>query len=113
MDFQSRYGLRLREYIEAASWNEIWELTAPLLADPHSYIVADAMGWMRPPSPIEEAAWILMDFYRASHRKKNAPKITPLERPWRTPREGIKGPSRTAAEKSAGRQRLKDRLGLA
>lgn len=53
-----------------------------------------------------------MDFYRASHRKKNAPKITPLERPWRTPREGIKGPSRTAAEKATGRRRLQERLGL-
>lgn len=91
----------------------MWELVAPLLVDPYSHIVADAMGWTRPPSPIEESAWTLMDFYQSVHRKKNAPKITPLDRPWRTPRDDAKGPSRTAADKAKGRRRLQERLGLA
>lgn len=113
VDFQTRYGLRLREFVEGASWNELWELVAPLLVDPYSHVVADAMGWTRPPDPMEEAAWTLMDFYRAAHRKKNAPQLKPLDRPWRTPREGTNGPSRSASEKATGRRRLQERLGLA
>lgn len=113
VDFQERYGLNLRDFLARSSWNELWELVAPLLHDPYTHIVADAMGWTRPPKPVEEAAWTLMDFYRMVNRRKNAPQVQPLDRPWRTPRAAVRGPSRSDAESAARRKRLQQRLGLA
>lgn len=112
MDFAERYHLRLRQYLPTSSWNETWELVRPLLSDPYSHVAADALGWTRPPHAVEESTLTLFDLYRQVNRKKNAAAIKPIDRPWRTPRNGPSRQARSDAEKAAGRSKLMDRLGM-
>lgn len=91
---------------------EAWALTRPLLSDPFSHIFATVAGWSRPPSESEFSTWVLMDFERLMQRKKNAPAFKPLPRPWEQPPAEPRGPSRSRAEKEAGRALLMQKLGL-
>lgn len=109
MDFQERYGLAVRDYLGNHSWNEAWELTRPLLASPYSHTAAAIRKWSRPPEPVEAVGFLLMDFYLAANRRKNATKPRPIERPWE--KRPPSRPAMTAADKRL-RAELKASLGL-
>ena len=95
-----------------ASWNELWELVEPLLYSPHSHLQASIQGWMRAPEPVEDAAFFLIDAYRSMHRKKNAPPLEPLKRPWQQPRPKANAPRRSAEDRKRSRAKLMEHLGM-
>lgn len=102
VDFQERYHLVLRDWLVSRSWNETWELVAPLLRDPYSHVVASVQGWIRPPRPVEEAVLTLIDYHRAVNRRKNSPPPQPVSRPWRQ-RLSDRPPARTVEQKRRAR----------
>lgn len=113
-DFAQRYHIRIDSFLEDTSWNELWAFVEPLLYSPYSHLSAAIRGWVRPPEPIEEAAFALTDFYRAAHAKKNAANKGPTKRPWAVPRpEQAFKPARPREEIEARRAKLRDRLGIA
>ena len=114
-DWRARFGLSVNDIGRSVRWGEAWALTLPLVFDPYSHLMAAVRGWMRPPNPAEDAAMVLIDYHRRAHRQRNASPHKPLPRPWEQPRPQLTGGQgvRTDSERAAGRERLKERLGLA
>lgn len=111
VDFMSRYHLPVREYLQAVSWNEAWELIKPLLYDPYSHVIASLRGHQRPPYPAEEAPFTWAEFYAQMHRSKNQVPPRRIQRPWEAPRDVAK-PKRSELSKAEGRRKLNEKLGL-
>lgn len=111
VDFRGLYGLDAREFFSTHTWNQGWELTAPLILDPYSHTRASLLGQVRPPNPAEEAVYQWAEFYMQMHRQKNAVPLDRLVRSWEQPRDEVK-PRRSAASKAEGRRKLNERLGI-